>query len=289
MSDNPLKQYFKQPAAYVKLPSQGKWYKPEDVTMNAEGEVAVYPMGAIDDILMNTPDAMLNGQALEKVIQNCVPEVKNVKRLLIPDFDAILVGIKSASHNGKIELKKSCPKCSYDNELELNANLLLDTVSTISADMTVLDLGDLLVYIKPYDFEMRQIWIRKEFEEERAISALEKQNATLDELQKANLLAESVQKIAQMTFGLVARSIEKIVLKSSNTVVSNQEHIAEWLVSIDSGKSEAIIDSVNKLNEIGVMKQINLSCHKCTHQWNEKLNFDPTSFFGKRSSQVMQP
>ena len=42
MSDNPLSQYFRQPGAYVKLPTQGLWYQDGSVQLTAEGEVAVY-------------------------------------------------------------------------------------------------------------------------------------------------------------------------------------------------------------------------------------------------------
>ena len=80
MNDNPLSQYFRQPGAYVKLPTQGYWYKDGSIQLTQEGEVAVYPLSAIDDILLNTPDAMLNGQALEKVLKNCVPDIKDIKK-----------------------------------------------------------------------------------------------------------------------------------------------------------------------------------------------------------------
>lgn len=288
MSDNPLKQYFRQPALYVKLPTQGKWYKPDEVEMNADGEIAVYPMGAMDDILINTPDAMLNGQALEKVIKNCAPEIKNVKKLLIPDLDAILLGIKSATNNGKIDFERNCPKCKHENSFDINANFMLDTISIIDPSLGILDFDEnLTLHIKPYNFEMRQLWIRKEFEEERSIKAIEQTAENLDEIDKAKILSESVGKIASMTFSLVARSIEKIYMKRENITVTNPEHIGEWLMGINTNLSEGIIESVNNLNQIGIQKTLDVSCQNCGHSWNETLNFDPTSFFGKRSRQGM--
>ena len=47
---NPLKQYFRRPAMYLKLPSQGKFYDETVVRMPENGELPVYPMTAIDEI-----------------------------------------------------------------------------------------------------------------------------------------------------------------------------------------------------------------------------------------------
>lgn len=281
MSENPLKQYFRQPGAYVKLPTQGKWYTADDIIMSADGDIAVYPMGALDDILLNTPDAMLNGQALEKVIKNCVPDVKNVKRLMIPDLEAIFVGIKYATHNGKTDYERQCPSCQHENTFDLNCSALLDAITLIDSSDGILHFGDNLeIHIKPYDFEMRQLFIKREFEEERAIRLLDL-NKEADELKKAEILAESIDRIAQLTFGLVARSITQIIMKKENITVSDPAHIQEWLISISKAQSEAVIDSVNALNAAGVPKELQVRCESCGHEWLDKLSLDPTSFFGK--------
>lgn len=281
MSENPLKQYFRQPGAYVKLPTQGKWYSADDITMSANGDIAVYPMGAIDDILLNTPDAMLNGQALEKVVRNCVPDIKNVKKIMIPDLEAIFVGMKYATNNGKSDYERQCPNCQHENTFDLNCSALLDAITCVDPSDAVLHFGDNLeIHIKPYDFEMRQLFIKREFEEERAIRILDL-NKEADEIKKAELLAESVDRIAQLTFGLVAKSIEKIILKKENLTVTDPDHIKEWLIGISKSQSEAVVESVNKLNAAGVPKEIPVRCESCGHEWLDKLALDPTSFFGK--------
>ena len=56
--NNPLKQYFRQPAIYIRLPSQGKNYPEGSLNMPPTGELAVYPMTAIDEITYRTPDAL---------------------------------------------------------------------------------------------------------------------------------------------------------------------------------------------------------------------------------------
>ena len=282
MTDNPLKQYFRQPSVYVKLPTKGAWYTNNDVIMSADGEVAIYPMGAIDEILLNTPDAMLNGQSLEKVIKNCVPDIKNVKRLLIPDLEAIFVGMKSANNEGKADIDRKCPNCNHENSFELDCSTLLDQIVYIDENDAIIKFdNDLVIYCKPYDMEMRQLWIRKEFEEEKIIKSLDLDKES-DEFRKAGHLSESVDRLAQITFDLVSRSIVKIIMVKENIEITDQKFISEWLREISQKQSEIVIDTVNNLNKAGVLKEISMTCTACNHQWVDQLNFDPTSFFGKR-------
>ena len=150
MSDNPLSQYFRQATTYIKLPTLGLWYGDGTVKLTDDGEVAVYPMSAIDDILLNTPDAMLNGQALEKVIKNCVPDVKDIKKLLLPDLETIFVGMKAASSNGKFDIDKKCPSCDTENTYEVSCDTLLamstaidqnDCKITINDELEIYEIG----------------------------------------------------------------------------------------------------------------------------------------------------
>jgi hypothetical protein len=284
MSNNPLKQYFRQPKLYVRLPTKGRWYGNGEVEMNDEGEVPIYPMSAIDDIMLNTPDAMLNGQALEKVICNCVPDIKNIKRLMLPDLEAVFVGIKSATNDGKADYDRKCPKCQHENTFEMNCQAILDNTTFIDDQDLMLKFdGDLEVHVKPYDFEMRQIFVKKEFEEEKALRALDANSKDADEMTKAAMLATSVDRIAQMTFGLVSRSIEKIVILKTNTEVTDTKFITEWLMGISKQQADVVMEAVNRLNATGVMKKIEVSCASCGHSWEDPISFDPASFFGKRS------
>jgi len=284
MSNNPLKQYFRQPNVYVKLPTQGRWYNDQTVSFNSEGEVAVYPLSALDDILLNTPDAMLNGQALEKVVKNCVPDVHNIKKLLIPDLEAIFVGIKSATNNGKAEYSKECPGCKFENTYDLNCNSLLSQITFVDANDCVLNFNsELEIHIRPYDFSMRQLFIKKEFDEERLLRNIDDKNKDLDELSKARILGESVDRLSSMTFQMVSNSIEKIILLKENMEVTDREHINEWLISISKTEADTVIEGVNKLNNCGVSKELPVTCSNCSVQWTETLSFDPSSFFGKRS------
>ena len=283
MNNNPLKQYFRQPALYLRLPTQGKWYNPDDVEFSQEFEVPIYGLSALDDIMLNTPDALLNGQALENVVKNCVPSVKNVKALMVPDLEAIFLGIKIATNNGKYEIERKCPKCEKDINFDVNCYSLLDQTTYIDDSDTHIEFGeDLTIEISPYTFEMRQMFMQRQFEEQQTLRMIDDQNKDLDNFEKARILGESVEKLSKITFNLVSMSVQSVKLVKQDVTVTDREQIAEWLINITKAQADIIIDSVNKLNEIGPLREVDAQCDKCGHVWRETLNFDPVSFFVKR-------
>jgi hypothetical protein len=284
MSTNPLQQFFRQPSVYLRLPTGGRWYTTDVVETTEDCELAVYPLSAMNDIMLNTPDAMLNGQALENVIRDCAPGIKNVKRFMLPDLEALFLAIKSASNNGKMDLDRKCPQCQAENTYELNCQHLLDAATSVNDDDLSIRFGDdLVVYVTPYDFEMRQMFMKREFEEEKLFRNINAQGDAVDEMTKASLMAESVERLSRVTFTLVSRSIEKILLVKSNTVVTDREHINEWLVGITKPQAEMVMEAVDKINKVGIAKSLTVTCTSCGHSWEDALSFDPASFFGKRS------
>jgi hypothetical protein len=282
MDQNPLKKYFRQPALYIRLPTLGRWYDTSVITVEGSSEIPIYGLSAIDDIMLNTPDAMLNGQALENVLKNCVPSIVDVKKLLIPDLDAIFVALKHATNNGKDDHNCKCPSCNHENSFEINCQMLLDSMSYVDDTDTSLQIDDdLMVYLRPYDFEMRHVYMQKEFEEEKMLQSLMRPD--LDEFTKAHLAAESVDRLSKITFELVSRSIEKVVMVKENITVTENKFINEWLQSINKIQAEAVITKVSELNKIGVNEKVDVKCQSCGHEWDETLNFDPINFFAKRS------
>jgi len=284
MAQNPLQQYFRQASVYLNLPTRGRWYTQDVVEMTEKKQIAVFPLSALNDIMLNTPDAMLNGQALENVITDCAPGIKNVKRLMLPDLESLFVAIKSASNGGKIDVDRKCPKCEHENTYELNCQVLLDTSTYINEDDLTIKFGDeLIVYVTPYDFEMRQMFMKREFEEEKTFRAINAQGDSIDDITKAGRMAESVERLSRLTFSLVSRSIEKVVMVKTNVTVTDRTHINEWLMGITKSQAEIVIEAVDKVNKIGVNKQLMVACTSCGHSWEDALAFDPSSFFGKRS------
>jgi hypothetical protein len=281
MVDNPLQRFFRRPALWIKLPTGGRWYTGSEVNLDEKDEVQIYGLTAVDEVMLNTPDALLNGEALEHVIKSCVPDVKNVKRLMQPDLDTIYLGIKAASNGGKFEMERKCPKCEHENNFEVNCNALLNHISYIEDSDCVVNInGEINVHIKPYDFQMRSILLQKQFEEQRALTAVENESTDLDEFKRADILAKSVAKLTTITFHLVAKTISAIdLLGPEPQTVTDPTHIAEWLLNVETSTANAVIEAVNILNTVGPPRSTTAKCEACGNEWSEQLSFDPVVFF----------
>ena len=107
---------------------------------------------------------------------------------------------------------------------------------------------DLRVRIKPYSYEMRTMMIQKQLEEQRVLTAVEQDQTITDDMQRADILARSIDKLASMTFTLVANSISAIeILGQEAALVTDKDHISEWLTNIDKNTADAVISAVNAL------------------------------------------
>ena len=116
---NPLAQFFRQPKIYMSLPSNGKFYPTGALEMPENGELPVFAMTAKDELLMRTPDALMNGASTVEVIKSCVPSIKNPWFMPSIDVDAVLIAIRYATFGQEMGVGTTCPKCSEQDEKEV--------------------------------------------------------------------------------------------------------------------------------------------------------------------------
>jgi len=74
MATNPLKQFFRQPKIFIKLPSKGIFNNPGTLQGDLD-KMPVFGMTGMDEILMKTPDALLNGESTVRLMQSCCPSI----------------------------------------------------------------------------------------------------------------------------------------------------------------------------------------------------------------------
>ena len=113
---NPLAKHFRQPAVYLRLPSGGAYWPNESVILPANGELPVYPMTTKDEIILRTPDALINGAGVVTVIQSCIPSITNAWNMPSVDVDACLIAIRIASYGNGMDVTVICPKCQNQED-----------------------------------------------------------------------------------------------------------------------------------------------------------------------------
>lgn len=234
---NPLKKYFRQPKIYIKLPSSGNFYKAGSIELTETGEYPVFPMTAKDDLLMKTPDALLNGQATVDVIQSCMPNIKNAWDVPSIDLDAILVAIRLASQGEKLEVSLPIAEIGETRSFEVDLRTVLDQLVNAVYDPEVKIDDNFSILIRPLTYKEFTQSAIKTMEEQKIIRIVN--DDSIEEMEKLKLFSESFTKLSNHTVDTVSLSIDKIV--TPDGIVENREFINEFINNADKSFFDFIV------------------------------------------------
>lgn len=272
--DNPLRQHFRRPAVYIKLPSAGIGYTSDVVDMPSNGELPVFPMTALDEISLRTPDALFNGVAVADVIKSCVPAIKNPMALMISDLDAVLIGIRSAGGQDTIDITTSCPSCQ--NEATYGVNLMGILSSMKLGDYNEpLTLNDLEIKFRPVTYAQMTIAAISQFDLQKVFNRIE---GLQDEKEKREATQEAIKMVTTLTMKVISQSIEFI--RTPDAVVIDTDHISEFLENCDATTYNAIKDYNAKLKESTEIKPLNINCTSCNKSYKQPFTLNSSDFFG---------
>jgi hypothetical protein len=278
MSNNPLTQYFRQPAIYVKLPSDGKYYPDAALTIPANRELPVYPMTAIDEISYRTPDALFNGSAVINVIKSCIPDIKDPWSIPAMDVDTILVAIRIASYGHNMEISTTCPFCQNEADYGLDLRGVMDRMKTPDYTIPVID-GDLEIYFRPMTYKNLNENNQKQFEEQKMLQVLP--SADIPEEQRMSALSAALMKITEITIHAIAQSIASV--KTPNALVSEPEFIEDMLKNCDRRLFAKIRDHIINVKSDAEIQPMTLQCSGCAKEYQQTVTLDMTSFFADAS------
>jgi hypothetical protein len=277
-SANPLKQYFRQPAIYLRLPSGGNFWPTGSLAVPPNQELPVLPMTAIDEVTYRTPDALFNGSAVVNVIQSCIPSIQNAWVTPGIDLNAILVAIRIASYGHDMEIDSTCPSCNHQGEYTIDLRLILDSLATASYTEP-LHYGDLEMSFQPMSYQVQNATNQTQFDRQRQIQAVTQSD--MPEEQKIEKLNEALIQISEMTISALKHSIASI--RTPQAIVTEPEHIEEFLNNCDRALFVKLRDHIVKLRETSEFKPLNMRCSECDHEYSQQLTLDQVSFFGLAS------
>ena len=277
-TNNPLRQYFRQPAIYIKLPSQGQYYPPDTLNSSVTGEYPVYPMTAIDEITYRTPDAMFNGQATVNVIQSCMPDIKDAWQMPAMDMDTALVAIRIASYGHEMEFGSQCPACQAESERSLDLRLVLDNLKAPDYSQCIRH-GDMEVYLRPMTYKNLTDNSQMQYENQKLLQMLP--TAEVSDNDKMTAMGAALLKITEITIKALAQSVA--VVKTPTAMVAEHEFIEEMLHNCDRALFNQIRDQIVALKDLAEMKPLHLVCDECNHEYDQQLTLDMSSFFAPAS------
>jgi hypothetical protein len=278
---NPLTRYMRQPVIYIKLPSNGQFWPAGALDMPLNGELPVLSLSTRDEIVLNTPDALMNGQGVVDVIQSCCPNIKNAWAIPSVDVDTILIAMRIASYGEQMSYNSKCPSCEEDNEYEIDLREWLGAGVEISGFQEPFKFKDLLIHIKPNDYKSMNDGNMEQFEQQRLVQTVN--DSSLSEQEKQNRFNDIFSIMTQYTIRSIAGSISKIVTPEGSEV-SDAGTILDFVENAERG----LYDSVKKQVEQAISKIPNkvvpTTCPECQHAYETPFTFDQSNFFAFASS-----
>ncbi len=280
MEQNPLKKYFRQPKVYVTLPSRGKFYPEGVLEMTENGEFPVFAMTAKDELIIKTPDALLNGQATVDVIQSCMPNIKNAWLMPSVDLDACLVAIRIATYGEKLDITTKVPVLGEDREFSVDLRQVLNKIVTPEFD-NLLTINEIVVELRPLSYKEFTSTNMKTFEEQRIFSLVN--DDELEDSERLSRFSESFKKLTNLTVDMLAKSIAKLTVGDDE--VTNPAHISEFIDNVDKEFFKGITDHLEAQRDKFAIQPIAVESNDedvaagVPKNWEVPITFDQSNFF----------
>jgi hypothetical protein len=276
LSNNPLSKHFRQPSLYIKLTSNGRYWKDGTLDLPVTGELPVYPMTTKDEITLRTPDALINGTSVVNVIQSCCPNIKNAWAMPSVDVDSTLIAIRIASYGPKMAIGSKCPNCGEEHDYDVNLSNVLESISMPDYSKTIkLDDG-LTIKLKPLNYEQISKSGNAVFEEEKLVQTLADPDIDPD-VRKVHY-EKHVNKMIELNIDTVANCTESITTEQEQLVTDNK-FIREYYANSESSVLRKLQEAIKSLSDSVNIKPVEVACTACEHNFKLSVDFDYSSFF----------
>jgi hypothetical protein len=274
-NQNPLAKYFRKPGTFVNLPTKGQFYNDRTIKMTNMGQVAVQPMAAADELLLQNPDALFNGEAIKGLMKSCIPDLYDVDALLTPDVDTLLLAIRVATYGNEMELDISCPNCEAENQFAINIKEVLGEITFLDSEYTFTSLNGLTFHLKPYSYKTTITASLAAYEEMKFLQAFKDAPEDVQKLKSK----EAMGRVSNLAIDLLPDAIIKVTTPDGDEI-SDHDFIKEFIQNSDKVTTKSIQDIVQQLNNTGINRKVQVDCVNCDHHWETEISFDPSHFFG---------
>jgi len=255
LSPNPLASFMRQPKIYIRLPSNGQYWPDGSIELTENGEYPVYSMTAKDELLLKVPDALMNGQAIVDVVQNCMPNIKNAWAMPNIDIDVILIAIRLATYG---ELMKTPLSFGEEVEMEYQVDLrtvMDDLMSRISWDPVVPVNQDITVFVRPMNYKQLTESALQTFETQKILQVANDDKVSDED--KVKVFRESFSKLTAVTVDMVGNCIYKVDTSQGST--DDRLHIKEFVNNMDKDIFNAVQKHLDNLKEQNGVKPITVT------------------------------
>lgn len=272
MTINPLQKYFRQPKIYVSLPSKGLFYK-DGILQGDFSNVPIFAMTGMDEILMKTPDALFNGESTVKLIESCCSYIKDAHYVPSLDIDVILTAIRIATYGEQMTVGHTCKNCGTENEYEIDLTKVIEHYADRPYNNR-LSIEDITINFRPLNYRELTDFNLENFKLQRLLGQL----ANVGDEEKQKHIDAVYEKLGQIQAQLFLLSIESV--QTPEALVTDSEHIREWLANSNRGFYTQIKDHLEKTKDEWSMPKHDVKCSNCETETTLEIGLDQSNFFG---------
>jgi hypothetical protein len=185
----------------------------------------------------------------------------------------MLVAIKAASGNGKMEIGSSCPACNEETSYDVDLLPILASIQSVDYD-TPLKIHELEIKFRPLSYVETNANNMNQFKIQKMVVGIDEIE---DEDQKREAMSHAVNQLNELILGVIAQTIEYI--KTPETVVTDKSFIIDFLNNTDKQTSTLVKERSVELREQNEIKPINITCPHCQHPYKQRIVLNVTDFF----------
>lgn len=275
--NNPLLDFYREKEIYVTLPTQGKWYKNKP-KLTDDGEIGVMPMTMKDEMLLNIPDSLYNGESLYEIFKSIVPDIIDPYEISIPDVDVLLLASKAVSNGPELPIDARCPHCQTLTSYSISLTKILSKVKKVELD-TEVEVKKLKIKMRPNTLASVTASSMQSIESARYILKMKKD----DPEQNHDMIKRSLETATAAGIGVLADAIESIELPNG-TIVTDFDQILDWVKNSDASTISVLKKLSVKMNDSGIEKTFSFTCgnEECNKEFTAPVEFNPSFFFTPR-------
>jgi hypothetical protein len=260
-SNNPLISKLRLPGETFQLPSQGLFYNNGELDESVmNGEVEVYAMTTIDEIIFNTPDKLLSGKAVIEVFSRCIPQILKPLDLLTKDIDFLLICLRLVTFGQFMEVghKHTCE----------------NTIERIYS----VDLQKLIRSVRKID----PTTISKEYN----VVLPNGQNITIQPMKYGRMVHIYDMTATQKTDNeLTTEEAENMIVTMISSVIGSVDGITdpilidEWVRALNLGWKKLLEKTISGVTDWGIDFVVKQQCQDCGDEISLPITANPVSFF----------
>ena len=280
-TSNPLQKYFRQPKLHVRLPSGGKYYPPGSLDLPESGEVAIYPLTAKDELLLKTPDSLMNGTATADVIKSCVPQIKQPWYMPSLDVDALIMAIRIATYGENMTITVKVPNTGDEKDFTIDLNSVIAPLMSATYADTI-KLENMTITLRPLMYSEFTKDALRSFEEQRVYNLVN--DDTVPNEEKMERFRQAFNRLTDLTVETVAKSIAKIELMDGQ-VVNDPKHLLEFMQNTSKEFYTTILDHITEQRDKFAVKPFIANTTKDEQEkgapetFEVPITFDQSNFF----------